>query len=151
MSDFVRKEDGQKLRDIFAKAQTKDGKVDREKNPLYSFKRKKAKGGVTGHYSYKSAVQEAFDLLTKDNGYGVYDSHKEHAAAIHSLSSKSPEWIKEADGVTLNRFIYYFNRQHMTFQDFTAQKISNGTVTAILDRAMELGPFKRQPSTPVSP
>jgi hypothetical protein len=115
-------------------------------NPLYEFK-----SGEHGNgYSYP-AMQKVFELLGR-NGYGgsyIQKAEEDLKNGFRAgLNSCDPSWIYTLDMAMFDKLVYFFNFQNnkgMTPIHYIPERLCDGTVKALLERAMELGSFEPAP------
>lgn len=162
MSPFINPEEGRRLLELLQTGITADKKRPNQfpqpgENPLYEFQRDE-----NGARYIMPEVQKVFELLGQ-NAYGgsyVQKTDEERKNRFRQgLTSRDPSWIGKLDMAEFDRLIYFFNDQNtknIGGPHYVAERICDGTIHAILGRAMELGRFEKpapsaQPSVVPAP
>lgn len=112
-------------------------------NPLYEFRQTE-----THNFYVYPVIQEVFDLLRK-NGYGHTPVNKQEQDLQNELrghiAKRDPAWIGSLEGKDFDKFVYFFNHENnkgVNTIHYLPERLCDGTVHAILKRAMELGSYE---------
>lgn len=144
MADFIKREKGEKLLKKFRKAVTDNGQLE-DKNPLYE----RVLENRRYHFEIEKPIEKLFKLLNKHNGYGEpqmfplmkRDDREQLDGKIRTMLLK-PAGIETLDIKMLNQLFFVLNRSKDSENRLIAEKISDGTLVKILERALELGSNK---------
>lgn len=149
MAEFIKKAEAQKLLEILETGITENRKRPNAfpqpgEHPLYEFKSSKS-----GNRYSLPIVQQVFDLMEKNKYGGSYVQKTEEDLKNGfraGLASLDPEWIGKMEMAEFDKFVYFFNYQQqkgLTTIHYLPERICDGTIHAILKRAVELGQFEK--------